>query len=694
IVAEKIPEWTGGLHEWQVIIVAWILDGEDVLCVTATGDGKSAIFAVPIIVLLEVAQNPAAYPGFVNQKKPVGLVIAPTKGLATNIVYELGELRVPAFACTSDNLAEARKAGRNIASEIAACCWPIVVIDPEHLTDKDWERITDSQLFRDNIVFVCVDEVHLIDEWGAEFRPAFRHIGNFIRGRLPSHVTVFGLTATLQLGTVTKNVCKILGLQNGMFHMYRRSNERPNVQFLLRPLTHTLGGEVFPDLIQYLDRNRKTIIYCLTIELCWRVYVYLLRLLPPGPRRLTRVRLYHAMCWPDENEKTVALMRDDPMCQIIVATVAFGQGFNVKSLLDSIQLGVPKTVPQALQQGGRVGRDSSTTGRAVILAQATAYKSAHKYLARGKSNGSSRAPAKTTKSLTTMNNEKAVMLTTKRCLIAYFNKVFGNSTAGSHLDCIALPRRLPCSNCLPRFSGSLVFEPSPLPSGPQRLRPFSQLQSQPTAAAVVPFRPKNTKLSLKMRAVADSELRAFRVRVQKLERDYDLYGVTPASSYLSNPVIASLLDHFLIIWTRAVLVTKIPQWKHAERHGEALFELIRTLQGEFASQFEAARVERNKKARLKRRAAAGRDDMSIDDDEKSDSAEEDTGDNEGADVDEPVPQHSSPSPAVEPAKQKRRAPLDDTTNTSRAPKRPRAAAPSMASAAQSFRPQYKPRVRR
>lgn len=90
------------------------------------------------------------------------------------------------------------------------------------------------------------------------------------------------------------------------------------------------------------------------------------------------------MCWPDENEKTVALMRDDPMCQIIVSTVAFGQGFNVTPLLDSIQLGVAKTVPQTIQQAGRVGRDPATIGRAVGLVQAAALKSALKYLARSK----------------------------------------------------------------------------------------------------------------------------------------------------------------------------------------------------------------------------------------------------------------------------------------------------------------------
>ncbi|KAJ6557447.1 P-loop containing nucleoside triphosphate hydrolase protein, partial [Mycena capillaripes] len=368
VVEEKIPEWTGGLHDWQVIVVAWILDGEDVLCITATGDGKSAIFAVPMIVLLEVAQNPTKYRGFaVNQKKPVGIVIAPTKGLSTNIVYELTQLRVPALACTRETLTEARKSGRDLTAEVAECCWSIVCIDPEHLTDKQWERITDSKTFRENIAFACVDEGHLIDEWGTEFRPAFHHIGTFLRGRLPPHISVFALTATLQPGSMTKSVCRSLGFQPKMLHLSRRSNERTNVQFLLALLTHRLGGTEFPDLLRYLTDGRKTIVYCATIELCWRVFVFLFRLLPPGRQRLRRIRLYHPMCWPDENEETVALIRDDPLCQVVVATVAFGQGFNVKSLLDSISLGVPKTVAQTLQQGGRVAKKCPRERKSLVM---------------------------------------------------------------------------------------------------------------------------------------------------------------------------------------------------------------------------------------------------------------------------------------------------------------------------------------
>ncbi|KAJ7768789.1 hypothetical protein B0H16DRAFT_1715982 [Mycena metata] len=78
IVVKKVPRWTGGLRDWQAAVIAWILDGEDVLCITATGEGKSALFAVPILVLLEVAKNPAMYPRGVGIGSGIGELVAGT----------------------------------------------------------------------------------------------------------------------------------------------------------------------------------------------------------------------------------------------------------------------------------------------------------------------------------------------------------------------------------------------------------------------------------------------------------------------------------------------------------------------------------------------------------------------------------------------------------------------------------------
>ncbi|KAF8069186.1 hypothetical protein FPV67DRAFT_1414979 [Lyophyllum atratum] len=79
IVKLIIPDWTEGLRDWQLDLVSRILDGEDVF--VSTGDGKSAIFAIPLL-----RRHPLYYPNLPHRALPTGIVITPTKGLATHIV--------------------------------------------------------------------------------------------------------------------------------------------------------------------------------------------------------------------------------------------------------------------------------------------------------------------------------------------------------------------------------------------------------------------------------------------------------------------------------------------------------------------------------------------------------------------------------------------------------------------------------
>ena len=62
IVKKIIPTWMDGLHLVQLKLVSAILDGQDILCCTATGDRKSAAFAIPGLILVEYNAHPDAYP--------------------------------------------------------------------------------------------------------------------------------------------------------------------------------------------------------------------------------------------------------------------------------------------------------------------------------------------------------------------------------------------------------------------------------------------------------------------------------------------------------------------------------------------------------------------------------------------------------------------------------------------------------
>ena len=259
--------------------------------------------------------------------------------------------------------------------------WQVICVDPEHLRDKEWREITKSPTFRSNILFACVDEVHLINKWGLSFHPAFSAVGTFFCGRFPASISVVGLSATLEPSTPTTSVCKSLGFFEGNFLLIRRSNERPNTQFSVQFVTHGLNGDKFPDLLPYLNSGRKTIIHCRTLDQVFRVYAYIWQLQPEGANKLVRARLYHSVCPPEYNEKTIQLIDTDPNCQFIIATVAFSNGLNAKSLLDSLSLGFATTFDESWQEKGCVGRNPETIGRGIIFSHRSIIAEAESYLA-------------------------------------------------------------------------------------------------------------------------------------------------------------------------------------------------------------------------------------------------------------------------------------------------------------------------
>ena len=283
---------------------------------------------------------------------------------------ELNKLGVPALAYCQETITEARKTGRNLVREIMECkTWNVICVDPEHLRDKAWRDISACELFRANLVYGCVDEAHLINEWGAAFRILFRHIGAFFRGRLPSSISILALSATLQPGPPTISVCKSLGFAGDDFHILRRSNERPNIQFIMQPLEHGVGGKDFPQLLPILNSGRKAVIHVNDIATFFRVFVYLWKAQSPGPRRLRRVQMYHSLRSFEDNQEILRLLDHDPLCQVVIATVAFSNGLNVKALLDSISLGFPDTVDRLWQDKGRVGRNPETAARGIVFFQ-------------------------------------------------------------------------------------------------------------------------------------------------------------------------------------------------------------------------------------------------------------------------------------------------------------------------------------
>jgi len=62
-----------------------------------------------------------------------------------------------------------------------------------------------------------VDEVHLVDEWGCDFRKSFADIWT-LRSFVPDHVTFVAFSASVELGRQTEQVLRSPGFHKGHYY--------------------------------------------------------------------------------------------------------------------------------------------------------------------------------------------------------------------------------------------------------------------------------------------------------------------------------------------------------------------------------------------------------------------------------------------------------------------------------------------
>ena len=65
-----------------------------------------------------------------------------------------------------------------------------------------------------------------------------------------------------------------------LFFFSQRSNFRYDIRIEFQNLTHGLGGTIFPDLDWIIKGYRKTLVFCDSISLAFRVFGYLKKKMP------------------------------------------------------------------------------------------------------------------------------------------------------------------------------------------------------------------------------------------------------------------------------------------------------------------------------------------------------------------------------------------------------------------------------
>lgn len=527
----------------------------------------------------------------------------------------MSALGIKAVSLSAETIREATDQKRNLFNEIRKCEWSVVMTSPERLAEMG--DIFRDPKFRKNLLLLGLDEVHVMAPWGDQFRPAYHHMAN-VHKQLPDELPIVAVSASLTPDGDVPRIRKLLGWKPDSYYTLRLSNERPNVRTVIQELRHGLVGFAFPSVAHAVLPGEKAVIYCRSIDLSFRVAIYLWSLLEPGTYRGKRVRLFNSLTSAKHNAETMELFRDNPDTTTIVATIAFGMGVNVRNIRMIINLGLPGSVNDNVQQDGRAGRDGSeavavTLVERSVLASirrmwpverhygydALAIKTpvtAAKTKAPGRGKGKGKAakakpptaeqagpavpPSTATmqEALTQLEEkfEKSfltflIAYVEGRCLVAQKNVLYGNDQLQggekAAMNCIDAERPLPCSNCQPFWSN-----PSPSPPPPN----FVPMAEDPLLVGKVHGPRLPPALTKDMQAHAVKHLASFaRARWRAIPGPERL--TLPSSALWNGPTFTLLMHHFHLLRGMSSISSTLRQWKYLSQHGEDLLQLLEKL---------------------------------------------------------------------------------------------------------------------
>ena len=298
--------------------------GRDLLLVMPTGAGKSLCYQLPALA-----------------RGGTALVISPLIALMEDQAAKLSALGLKVARIHSGL---ERNVARQACVDYLQGSLQFLFIAPERLRVPGFAEM----LAKRRLALIAIDEAHCISQWGHDFRPDYRMLGEHLpgmRGDAPEGpAPVLALTATAT-PSVQADIVAQLGMvkPERFIHGFRRDNLGIEVVEVPMPERPEAICGLLAD-----PARRPAIVYATSRKQAERLAEELSRLLPAAA--------YHAGLEPETRERVQTAFQAGEL-EVVVATIAFGMGIDKADIRTVIHAGLPATLEGYYQEIGRAGRD-------------------------------------------------------------------------------------------------------------------------------------------------------------------------------------------------------------------------------------------------------------------------------------------------------------------------------------------------
>ena len=309
------------------------VDGEDLLLLMPTGPGKSLCYQLPAIA-----------------RGGTALVVSPLIALIEDQCAKLVSL---GFSVARIHSGLDRSVSRQACVDYLNGSLQFLFIAPERLRVPGFPEM----LAKRKLALIAIDEAHCISQWGHDFRPDYRMLGQYLpalRGEGDA-APVLAMTATATPSVQADITAQLGMLKPSLFiHGFRRDNLAIEVVEL--PVPERAG--VIARLLENSER-RPAIVYATSRKQAERLAEELSHS-PSGGTGSGRIAAaaYHAGLDAETRERVQTAFQAGEL-EVVVATIAFGMGIDKADIRTVIHAGLPATLEGYYQEIGRAGRDGA-----------------------------------------------------------------------------------------------------------------------------------------------------------------------------------------------------------------------------------------------------------------------------------------------------------------------------------------------